>query len=269
MILELRNVCHVYAAETPLAVEALRGVSLAVEAGEVLGIVGGTGSGKSTLVQHMNWILRPTSGEVLIDGVDAATLNKSELRRRIGLVFQFPESALFAPTVEEDVGFGPQRMKLGEDAVRERVRGSLAMLGVGHLAQRSPFALSGGEKRRVAIAGVLAMEPEVLILDEPTAGLDPATRQDLLSLVRALNESGVSIVLVSHDLEEVAEVADRICAMEQGRIQALGTPQEVFYKNPANAPATVRVATALQNSSIGRPVRYADTLAALRTLTEN
>ncbi len=269
MILELRDVCHVYAAGTPLAVEALRGVSLAVEAGEVLGIVGGTGSGKSTLVQHMNWILRPTSGEVLVDGVDAATLNKSELRRRIGLVFQFPESALFAPTVEEDVGFGPQRMKLGEDAVRERVRGSLAMLGVGHLAQRSPFALSGGEKRRVAIAGVLAMEPEVLILDEPTAGLDPATRQDLLSLVRTLNESGVSIVLVSHDLEEVAEVADRICAMEQGRIQALGTPQEVFYKNPANAPATVRVATASQNSSIGRPVRYADTLAALRTLMEN
>jgi energy-coupling factor transport system ATP-binding protein len=113
------------------------------------------------------------------------------------------------------------------------------------------------------------MGPEVLILDEPTAGLDPATRQDLLSLVRALNESGVSIVLVSHDLEEVAEVADRICAMEQGRIQSLGTPEEVFYENPANAPATVRVATALQNSSIGRPVRYADTLAALRTLMEN
>ncbi len=268
MRLELKDVCHTYAAGTPLAVEALRGVSLTVEAGEVLGIVGGTGSGKSTLVQHMNWILRPTSGEVLIDGVHASTLKKSELRRRVGLVFQFPEAALFAPTVEEDVSFGPQRMGLGEDAVRERVRESLAMLDVEHLAQRSPFALSGGEKRRVAIAGVLAMGPEVLILDEPTAGLDPATRQDLLSLIRTLSEAGTSIVLVSHDLEEVAEVADRICVMEGGRVQALGTPQEVFYENPANAPATVRVAAALRNPSIGRPVRYADTLAALRTSVE-
>lgn len=270
MRLELRDVTHVYAAGTPFAVDALRGVSLAVEAGEVLAIVGGTGSGKSTLVQHMNLILSPTSGSVLVDGVDAATLKKSELRRRVGLVFQFPEAALFAPTVEEDVAFAPQRMGLGEEAVRERVRESLAMLGAGHLAERSPFSLSGGEKRRVAIAGVIAMGPEVLILDEPTAGLDPAAREDLLSLVRALRDVGICVVLVSHDLDEVAEVANRVCVMQKGQIRAFGTPAEVFYADVANAPATVRVVTALGEAhpGVGSPVRYAETLAALRTLLE-
>ncbi len=178
MKLELRDVRHVYARGTPFEVEALRGVSLVVEPGEVLAIVGGTGSGKSTLVQHMNLLLVPTSGEVLVDGVDATTLKKSELRRRVGLVFQFPESALFAPTVEEDVAFAPRQLGLDEEEVRERVLESLRALGAEELAARSPFALSGGEKRRVAIAGVLAMGPEVLVLDEPTAGLDPATRQE-------------------------------------------------------------------------------------------
>src|SRR5919199_6181762 len=154
MRLELRDVHHVYAAGTPFEVEALRGVSLAVEPDEVLGIVGGTGSGKSTLVQHLNLLLEPTSGEVLVDGVDARTLRKGELRRRVGLVFQFPEAALFAPTVEEDVAFAPRRLGLDEQEIAERVRKSLRMLGVEDLAARSPFALSGGEKRRVAIAGV-------------------------------------------------------------------------------------------------------------------
>ena len=189
MRLELRDVRHVYGAGTPFEVEALRGVSLGVEQGEVLGIVGGTGSGKSTLVRHMNLLLTPTSGEVLVDGVDARSLEKSGLRRRVGLVFQFPESALFAPTVEEDVAFAPQRLGLNEGEVRERVGESLRVLGAEHLAGRSPFALSGGEKRRVAIAGVLAMGPEILILNEPTAGLDPATREELLSLIRNLRRA--------------------------------------------------------------------------------
>jgi energy-coupling factor transport system ATP-binding protein len=183
MKLELRDVRYVYAPGTPFEVEALQGVSVVVEQGEVLAIVGGTGSGKSTLVQHMNLLLVPTSGEVLVDGVDATTLKKSELRRRVGLVFQFPESALFAPTVEEDVAFAPRQLGLDEEEVRERVLESLRALGAGDLAARSPFALSGGEKRRAAIAGVLAMRPEVLVLDEPTAGLDPATREDLLNLI--------------------------------------------------------------------------------------
>jgi energy-coupling factor transport system ATP-binding protein len=268
MKLELRDVRYVYAPGTPFEVEALQGVSVVVEQGEVLAIVGGTGSGKSTLVQHMNLLLVPTSGEVLVDGVDATTLKKSELRRRVGLVFQFPESALFAPTVEEDVAFAPRQLGLDEEEVRERVLESLRALGAGDLAARSPFALSGGEKRRAAIAGVLAMRPEVLVLDEPTAGLDPATREDLLNLILSLRESGVSVVLVSHDLDEVAEVADRVCALHEGRVSAVGTAAEVFYGDPALAPATVRVASLLRGSrpGMGNPVRSQETLDALKAL---
>jgi energy-coupling factor transport system ATP-binding protein len=269
---ELQDVRHVYAPGTPFEVEALRGVSLAVEPDEVLGIVGGTGSGKSTLVQHLNLLLEPTGGRVLVDGVDARTLRRSELRRRVGLVFQFPEAALFAPTVGEDVAFAPRRLGMDEDEVRQRVRQTLELLGAGHLEQRSPFALSGGEKRRVAIAGVLAMAPEVLVLDEPAAGLDPATREDLLGVVRALGDGGTSVVLVSHDLDEVAEVADRVCVLEEGRVRAVGTPEEVFYAHPeaTRAPTTVRVVAPLKEEypEIGSPVRFEQTLAALKGLLE-
>ena len=272
MRVELQDVRHVYAPGTPFEVEALRGVSLAVEPDEVLGIVGGTGSGKSTLVQHLNLLLEPTGGRVLVDGVDARTLRRSELRRRVGLVFQFPEAALFAPTVGEDVAFAPRRLGMDEDEVRQRVRQTLELLGAGHLEQRSPFALSGGEKRRVAIAGVLAMAPEVLVLDEPAAGLDPATREDLLGVVRALGEGGTSVVLVSHDLDEVAEVADRVCVLEEGRVRAVGTPEEVFYAHPeaSPAPTTVRVVAPLREEypEIGSPVRFEETLAALKGLLE-
>ncbi len=269
MRLELRDVRHVYAAGTPFEVEALRGVSLTVEPAEVLGIVGGTGSGKSTLVRHMNLLLAPASGEVLVDGVDATKLKKSELRRRVGLVFQFPEAALFAPTVAEDVAFAPRRLGLDEEEVGRLVRESLGLLGVGDLAGRSPFALSGGEKRRVAIAGVLAMGPEVLVLDEPTAGLDPATRGELLGLIHHLSNAGVSVVLVSHDLDEVAEVADRVCALEGGRVRAVGSPARVFYGDPDSAPVTVRVAAQLRASKpeVGEPVRFGETVAALKALS--
>ncbi|CAN5736867.1 energy-coupling factor transporter ATPase [soil metagenome] len=268
MRLELRNVWHVYSPGTEFEFTALRGASLVVEAGEVLGIVGGTGSGKSTLVQHMNLLLTPTHGEVFLDGADAADMKKSELRRRVGLVFQFPEQALFAPTVEEDVSFAPRQMGLAEDEVRRRVHETLELLGVRQQADRSPHTLSGGEKRRVAIAGVLAMQPEVLVMDEPTAGLDPATRQDLLEVVRDLLSEGTSIVLVSHDLDEVAEISDRVCLMEKGKIRALGIPEEVFYTNPEVAPATVRVGAILRNKrpEFGTPVRYTDTIHALKDL---
>jgi energy-coupling factor transport system ATP-binding protein len=269
---ELQNVRHVYAPGTPFEVEALRGVSLAVEPDEVLGIVGGTGSGKSTLAQHLNLLLEPTSGRVLVDGVDARTLKGGELRRRVGLVFQFPEAALFAPTVEEDVAFAPRRLGMGEEETRKRVSETLELLGARHLAGRSPFALSGGEKRRVAIAGVLAMAPEVLVLDEPTAGLDPATREDLLGVVRALREGGTSVVLVSHDLDEVAEVADRVCVLEEGKVRAAGTPEEVFYAHPEPSlvPTTVRVVALLREPypEVGRPVRFEETLAALKGVLE-
>jgi energy-coupling factor transport system ATP-binding protein len=268
--IELRDVHHVYASGTPFEVEALRGVSLTVEPDEVLGIVGGTGSGKSTLVQHLNLLLEPTSGEVHVDGADARTLRKSELRQRVGLVFQFPEAALFAPTVEEDVAFAPRQLGLAEDGVQSRVRETLELLDARHLAGRSPFALSGGERRRVAIAGVLAMSPEVLVLDEPTAGLDPASRAELLEVVRGLREAGTSVVMVSHDLDEIAEVADRVCVMAGGEVRAVGSPEEIFYANPVSAPATVRTVSILREGrpEIGRPVRYRETLAALKRVLE-
>ncbi len=270
MRLELRNIRHVYSPGTPFEVEALRGVSLSVEPGEVLGILGGTGSGKSTLVQHMNLLLEPASGDVLVDGVDAATLKRSELRRRIGLVFQFPEAALFAPTVAEDVAFAPRRLGLNEGEIEDRVRESLVLAGADHLKDRSPFALSGGEQRRVAIAGVLAMGPEMLVLDEPTSGLDPASRQDLLRLIRTLRDTGTSVVLVSHDTDEIAEVADRICILEKGEVRAIGSPSEVFYANPDFAPATVSTVAALNETGwdIGHPVRFRETLRALAGLME-
>lgn len=267
MRLELENVRHVYAAGTPFEVAALRGVSLSVEPGEVLAVVGGTGSGKSTLVRHLNLLLEPTNGRVLVDGEDARGLDRGDLRRRVGLVFQFPEDALFAPTVAEDVAFAPRRMGLEGGEVEARVQDSLERLGVEHLAERSPFLLSGGEKRRVAIAGVLAMRPEVLVLDEPTAGLDPATRAELLDVVRGIrDEQGGTVVLVSHDLDEVAEVADRVCVLEGGEVRAFGRPEEVFYAHPAHAPTTVRVASLLAEShpEVGAPVSFAETLAALR-----
>ncbi len=264
MRIELKNLRHVYSPGTDFAVEALRNVSLSVEPEEILGIVGGTGSGNSTLAAHMNLLLEPTGGEVLVDGVDARTMKKSELRRRVGLVFQFPESALFAPTVEEDVAFAPERLGLGGDEVRRRVGETLGMLGISHLAPRSPHALSGGEKRRVAIAGVMAMGPEAIVLDEPTAGLDPATREELLNVVRGLKRAGMSVVFVSHDLDEVAEVADRVCLMERGEVKAVGTPRDVFYEHPENAPGTVRVALAVGESlpEVGRPVRFDETVEA-------
>jgi len=266
--IELEDVRHVYSPGTPFEVEALKSVSLAVEPDEVLGVVGGTGSGKSTLVQHLNLLLSPTGGRVLVDGVDARALKKDELRRRVGLVFQFPEAALFAPTVREDVAFAPRRLGLTGGEVRERVDETLGLLGAGHLADRSPFALSGGEKRRVAIAGVLAMAPEVLVLDEPGAGLDPGTREDLLGVVRSLREAGTSVVVVSHDLDEIAEVAERVCVLEAGEVRYVGTPEEVFYARPDRAPATVRVASLLQDShpEVGRPVRFDETLRAIKGL---
>ena len=270
MRLELRNVRHVYSPGTDFEVPALRGVSLAVEEGEVLGIVGGTGSGKSTLVQHMNLLLVPTGGEVFVDGVNAMEMKKSELRRRVGLAFQFPEQGLFASTVEEDVAFAPCQLRLAEEEVRKRVDEALNLLGVEHLRRRSPYTLSGGEQRRVALAGVLAMGPEVLVLDEPTAGMDPAARESLLGVILGLRERGTSVVLVSHDLNEVSEVADRVCVMERGEVRALGEPSKVFYSDPEMAPATVRTVAPLKKAypGLGEPVRMEETLVVLRGLLE-
>ncbi|WP_266096545.1 energy-coupling factor ABC transporter ATP-binding protein [Rubrobacter marinus] len=230
-------------------------------------MVGGTGSGKSTMVQHLNLLLEPTSGEVLVDGVDARGGAGASSGGGSGSCSSFrrPRSS---PDRAGGRGLRPRRMGLGEGEVRERVDGVLERLGIGHLGERVPHSLSGGEKRRAAISGVLAMGPEVLVLDEPTAGLDPATREELLGVIRALRGDGKTVVLVSHDLDEVAEVADRVCVMRDGRIERVGTPGEVFYAGAAAGPvpATVRVAAPLREGhpEINKPVSFEETLAALK-----
>lgn len=270
MRIVLEDVHYTYDAGSPFERPALRGVSLSIEPAEILAIAGGTGSGKSTLVQHLNLLLSPASGRVLIDGVDARELRASEVRRKVGVVFQFPEAQLFEATVGGDVAFAPRQLRLSEEEVRDRVRRALEELKIEGLAGRSPFTLSGGEKRRAAIAGVLAMEPEVLVLDEPTAGLDPMTRAELLDIIRRFRDGGRTVVMVSHDLDEVAEVADRVCILKAGKVAASGLPAEVFYADPHAAPATVQVASRLNRlyPEIGEPVTFQQTLESLKRWLE-
>lgn len=214
---------------------ALNDVSLTIEAGEFVGLIGPTGSGKSTLVQHFNGLLLPTKGKVFVDGIDLAKKGTElrGIRQKVGMVFQYPEHQLFGETVLEDVGFGPRNGGLSEEQIAERVQEALRYVGLDFdaLKDRSPFELSGGQKRRVAIAGVLAMRPSVLILDEPTAGLDPKGREEILNQVKLLQQQrGITVVLVSHSMEDVARLVERIIVMEQGRIALDGTPTEVFRR---------------------------------------
>jgi energy-coupling factor transport system ATP-binding protein len=206
---------------------------LEIQEGEFFGLIGQTGSGKSTLIQHLNGLIKPTQGSVEVDGQNLweRGTNLKEIRQKVGLVFQYPEHQLFEETVFADVAFGPRNMGLPEGEVKERVEEALAMVGLAwEIADRSPFELSGGQKRRVAIAGVLAMRPKYLILDEPTAGLDPMGREEILEEIRALQRQGVTVVLVSHNMEEVARLVTRLAVMHDGRIIAHGTPEEVFSK---------------------------------------
>lgn len=233
MSIQLVNVFFSYLEDTPLVDATLRDVNLEIEEGEFVGLIGPTGSGKSTLIQHFNGLLKPNSGKVYVDGVDL-TLKDTQLRRirqKVGMVFQYPEHQLFGETVLEDVGFGPRNGGLSEDEVKDRVREALAYVGLDYeaLKDHSPFELSGGQKRRVAIAGVLAMRPSVLILDEPTAGLDPEGREDILGEIKHLHEErGITVILVTHSMEDVARLVDRLIVMERGTIALDGTPAEVF-----------------------------------------
>ena len=216
-----------------MAKTALNKVSLEIEDGEFVGLIGPTGSGKSTLIQHFNGLLLPSSGKVFVDGEDLAKKDVSLrlIRQKVGMVFQYPEHQLFGETVLEDVGFGPRNGGLAEEEIVERVKEALNFVGLDYegLKDRSPFELSGGQKRRMAIAGVLAMRPSVLILDEPTAGLDPAGRQEILNEIKALQETrGITVVLVTHSMEDVARLVDRLIVMEKGAIILDGTPLEVF-----------------------------------------
>lgn len=232
MSLILDHVSYVYGADTTLAVKALDDISLVVPDGQFIGLIGHTGSGKSTLVQHLNGLIKPTEGAIYYNGRDISDsdFNKKELRSKVGLVFQYPEHQLFEVDVFSDVCFGPKNLGLDEKEIQLRAYEALKMVGIpDECFYQSPFDLSGGQKRRVAIAGVLAMKPEVLILDEPTAGLDPKGRQEILDQISKLRDkTGMTIILVSHSMEDVAEYVDRIIVMNQGRVMYDDTPKEVF-----------------------------------------
>ena len=230
--LEVRDLTHTYSAGTPFEHTALDHVSFYAERGEFIGIIGHTGSGKSTLMQHLNGLLKPTSGSVYLDGKDIWSDKKTtrQTRFRVGLVFQYPEYQLFEETVYKDIAFGPKNMGLGKAEIDRRVREAAGFVGIREdQLEVSPFDLSGGQKRRVAIAGVIAMEPEVLILDEPTAGLDPAGREEILSHIQAYRQAkNATIIMVSHSMNDVARLTDRLIVMNHSRKAMDGTPTEIF-----------------------------------------
>ena len=231
-ILEIQNLTHIYSAGTPFEYTALEGVSFSVNRGEFIGIIGHTGSGKSTLMQHLNGLLKPTSGKVLLDGTDIWSDKKEtrQARFRVGLVFQYPEYQLFEETVYKDIAFGPKNMGLSKEEIDRRVREAAVLVGLSDdLLEVSPFDLSGGQKRRVAIAGVIAMEPEVLILDEPTAGLDPTGRAEILQNIENYRKTkNATIMMVSHSMNDVALLTDRLIVMNGAHLAMDGTPDEVF-----------------------------------------
>ena len=231
-LLEIQNLSHVYSAGTPFEHKALDQVSFYVDRGEFIGIIGHAGSGKSTLMQHMNGLLKPTSGKVMLDGVDIWADKKTtrQARFRVGLVFQYPEYQLFEETVYKDIAFGPKNMKLDEKEVDRRVREAAGFVGLTEeQLKKSPFDLSGGQKRRVAIAGVIAMEPEILILDEPTAGLYPVGREEILPNIQDYRKAkNATIMMVSHSMSDVARLTDRLLVMNGARLAMDGTPDEVF-----------------------------------------
>ena len=235
-ILQTEQLNHVYSAGTPFEHSALIDMDFSAYPGEYLGIIGRTGSGKSTLIQHLNGLLKPTSGRVLFNGENiwASKERTRATRFQVGLVFQYPEYQLFEETVYKDISFGPKNMKLDPDEVDRRVRKAARFVGLSDsVLEKSPFELSGGQKRRVAIAGVIAMEPKVLVLDEPTAGLDPVGVQEILENIRAYHEDqNATIILVSHSMEEVARTVDRLVVVCDGRIPFSGTPREVFSHGP-------------------------------------
>lgn len=229
----VENVSYIYGKGTPFEKAALSNVSLTIEKGEFIGIIGHTGSGKSTLIQHLNGLLHPTEGRVTVDGVDLAGKSKEALAKRhsVGMVFQYPEHQLFEETVAKDIAFGPHNQGYDEEEIKKRVKSAMKFAGIDYemFAERSPFRLSGGQQRRVAIAGVIAMHPDFLILDEPSAGLDPVGRREIFSRIRSWYEKGVfSVILVSHNMDDIARLATRLLVMHEGRIILDGNPMDIF-----------------------------------------
>ena len=231
-VIETKNLTYTYGAGTPFSKTAIEDVNIAIKKGEFIGLIGHTGSGKSTLIQQLNGLLRPTSGTVLLNGKDIWEKKKEirKVRFQVGMVFQYPEYQLFEDTVIKDIGFGPRNMGLSQDEVNQRVMQAVDFVGLDHaLLEKSPFDLSGGEKRRAAIAGVIAMDPDVLVLDEPTAGLDPQGRDHLLSQIKAYHKQRQNtVILVSHSIEDIARVADRVLVMNESKVFLFDETAKVF-----------------------------------------
>lgn len=233
MSIKIENLKHIYMPGTPFEKVALDDINFEINDGDFLAIIGHTGSGKSTLIQHLNGLLEPTSGNIIVDNNDISKDKSSllEIRKHVGLVFQYPEYQLFEEKIEKDIAYGPRNLGLDEEEISKRVKESMDMVGLDYekFKDMSPFEVSGGQKRRVAIAGVIAMKPKVLILDEPTSGLDPKGRDDILSQIRKLHDVyKMTIVIVSHSMEDVANIADRVIVMNKGKIELSGSPKDVF-----------------------------------------
>ncbi|MEE1046570.1 MAG: energy-coupling factor transporter ATPase [Clostridia bacterium] len=259
-MIKLSNVSYVYMKGGPFEKTALNNVSLEIDEGEFIGLIGHTGSGKSTLIQLLNGLLKPTEGEIIVDGYNL-TDKKTKLRDvrfDVGLVMQYPEYQLFEETVFKDIAFGPKNMGLDQEEIKSRVEFAANMVGLKQeLLEKSPFDLSGGQKRRAAIAGVLAMEPKILILDEPTAGLDPAGRDEILYKIKDMHERmNITVILVSHSMEDVAKLADRILVMNGGEVEMFGKPGEVFKHGERlceiglNVPQVTRIADGLRRRGL-------------------
>lgn len=259
-IIEIKNLTHIYSPNTPFEQRALDSVNLTIYQGETLGIIGRTGSGKSTLIQHLNGLVRPTSGQILFEGQDIWSSKEltHTIRFQVGLVFQYPEYQLFEETVYKDIAFGPRNMKLDEGEIDRRVRRAAAFAGLrDEVLSRSPFELSGGQKRRVALAGVMAMDPQVLVLDEPTAGLDPAGRENLMANIRDYHRNKKrTIILVSHSMDEIARNVDRILVLKSAHVLMSGTPAEVFARAEEllsaglDVPQVTRIAMRLREQGL-------------------
>jgi energy-coupling factor transport system ATP-binding protein len=271
MSINLQNVTYVYMAKTPFEKAAIKNINIEIQQGEFVAIIGHTGSGKSTFVQHLNGLLKPTSGTVTIDGQNIH--NKGQAARsaknRVGMVFQYPEHQLFEETVYDDIAFGPRNIGIGEEEIDNRVKKALQFVGLDFekFAQRTPFQLSGGQMRRVAIAGVVALEPEYLILDEPSAGLDPRGRDEIFGQIINLYEAtGMTVVLVSHNMEDVARMANRLLVMKDGEISLDGTPKDIFQSCQAElkqAGVDVPPLTLLMNKFKQRGLNVDNTVIAM------
>ena len=277
MSIEVKDLSYVYSPGTPYAAAALNGVNITIDEGDFLAIIGKTGSGKSTFIQHLNALIKLQNGSIKVFDIDL-TQKKPDLKRlrgTVGMVMQYPEYQLFDETVEKDVAFGPKNLGLSDEEIKGRVREAIELVGLPYEAirERSPFELSGGQKRRVAIAGVIAMRPRVLILDEPTAGLDPCGKREILALINRLKQSfSPTVIIISHDMDAVAENAGKVALFSDGKITAVGSPREIFYdadllsSSEMGTPTVVKLVREMEQRGVSfpeRPVTKAEFIAAV------